>query len=205
MVGRIEPHPRKRLGDEDDGRHLCLPEVPDRTPLEVLIAYLQPKHLLLLLDNCEHIIATCADAVERLLRVCPHLHILATSREALGVEGEREWVVRGLRTPALPIGAHQPLKANAIQDYEAVTLFLHRVQTNKPDFVLSEQDAPAIAQICTHLDGMPLALELAAARLKGLTVQEVAARLQDRFALLKSGRRTALLRHQTLHAVIEWS
>jgi predicted ATPase len=182
-----------------------LPEVPDRTPLEVLTNYLQRKQLLLLLDNCEHVIATCAEAVERLLRACPELQILATSREALGVAGEIEWAVTALRTPELPTADYNPIQAHAIQSYEAVHLFLHRAQTAKSDFVLSEQNAPAIAQICSQLDGMPLALELAAARLKGLTVAEVAARLQDRFALLSGGRRTAMLRHQTLRAAIDWS
>ena len=183
----------------------ALPEVPDRTPLEVLTTYLQHKQLLLLLDNCEHVIATCAEAVERLLRACPQLHILATSREALGVEGEMEWVVTALRTPELPTADYKSIQPYDIQDYDAVHLFLDRAQSAVPDFVLTEHNAPAVAQICSQLDGMPLALELAAARLKGLTAAEVAARLQDRFVLLSGGRRTALLRHQTLRAAIDWS
>lgn len=182
-----------------------LPEVPGRLPLDALTTYLQHKQLRLLLDNCEHLIATCAELVTRLLRSCPHLSILATSREALNVDGEVEWLVPPLRTPEWPTDASAKLAANTIVDYAAVNLFLARARAMKPDFALTDQNAPAIVQICVQLDGMPLAIELAAARLKGLTVEQIAARLHDRFTLLTSGRRTALLRQQTLRAAIDWS
>ncbi|MFN8488965.1 MAG: tetratricopeptide repeat protein [Caldilineaceae bacterium] len=182
-----------------------LPAMPGRTPLVALTTYLEHKHLLLLLDNCEHLISACAELVERLLRACPQLHILATSREALNVEGESEWPLTPLGIPDSQTGKTANLKANAIADYEAIALFVARAQTVKPDFKLTEQNALAIVHICSQLDGIPLALELAAARLKGLTVEQLATRLDDRFGLLTSGRRTALPRQQTLRGTIDWS
>ncbi|MCE7982435.1 MAG: hypothetical protein DYG89_14675 [Caldilinea sp. CFX5] len=181
-----------------------LPPPAGRTPTEALLLYLKQKQMLLLLDNCEHLIATCADLVDRILRSCPHVTILATSREALNVDGEVEWPVKPLATPAL---SHTPTQMTAVRigAFEAVQLLQERVRTIRPDWQLTDQNAAVIAQICTQLDGIPLALELAAACLKGLTVEDLAARLDDRLDLLTHGRRTALLRHQTLRAVIDWS
>ncbi|MFN8444791.1 MAG: tetratricopeptide repeat protein [Caldilineaceae bacterium] len=184
---------------------LRLPEISGRSALDSLLTYLHHKDLLLLLDNCEHLITTCATLVERLLKTCPKLHILATSREALAVDGEIEWAVHPLRTPNLPPSELQYITANELADFEAIHLFVERARSIKPDLSLNERNAPVIAEICQQLDGMPLALELAAARLNGLTLEELAAHLQDRFTLLVSGRRTALPRQQTLRATIDWS
>lgn len=184
---------------------LRLPDLPGRSAIEALLTYCQNKELLLLLDNCEHLIATCAELVERLLRACPKIHILATSRESLGVDGEIEWIVAPLRTPNVQSDEQKRLTISELRDFEAIDLFLERACAIKPDLVFTERNAPTIVSICTHLDGIPLALELAAARLTGLTVEELAERLQDRFSILTGGKRTALPRHQTLRATIEWS
>lgn len=182
-----------------------LPVLSDQAPTAVLLSYLKQKQMLVVLDNCEHLITTCADLVERILHTCPGVTILATSREALNVDGEVEWPVKPLTTPPLPHTPAIQLSTTQLRDFEAVQLFLDRAQTIHADWQLTDQHAPAVAQLCTHLDGIPLAIELAAARLKGLTVEEIAAHLNDRFTLLTSGRRTVLLRHQTLRATIDWS
>jgi non-specific serine/threonine protein kinase len=149
--------------------------------------YLRDKEALLVLDNCEHLVQTCAELAEVLLRGCPRLRILATSREALDVPGEVPW-----RVPPMAAG-------------EASQLFAERARTAKPGFVLTEQNTALVTHICEHLDGIPLAIELAAARLRSFSVGQVAARLDDRFCLLTGGARTALPRHQTLRATVEWS
>ena len=182
-----------------------LPEFPGRTPLEAVIAYLQPKALLLIVDNCEHLIATCADLVDRLLRASATLHILATSREVLNTAGEREWPVLPLPTPLTTTPDLPSLSLPQIQPFAAAQLFIERARAVKADLVFTDQDAPLIAHVCQQVDGIPLALELAAARCKSFALSEIVARLQDRFALLNAGRRTALLRHQTLRATIDWS
>lgn len=182
-----------------------LPVLSGHAPTAVLLSYLKQKQMLVVLDNCEHLITTCADLVDRILHTCPGVTILATSREALNVDGEVEWPVKPLTTPPLPHIPAIQLNTTPLRDFEAVQLFLDRAQTIRADWQLTEQLAPAVAQICTHLDGIPLAIELAAARLKGLTVEEIAAHLDDRFTLLTNGRRTVLLRHQTLRATIDWS
>jgi predicted ATPase/DNA-binding XRE family transcriptional regulator len=171
-----------------------------RSALNVLTDFLQSKRVLLLIDNCEHLIQACAQTAETLLQSCPNLHILATSREALGITGETIYLVPSLTTP-------DPLKStlDILLQYEAVRLFVERSQSTIHDFSLTESNASAIAQICHHLDGIPLALELAAARVKLLRVEEITARLHDRFRLLTGGSRTALPRHQTLQALIDWS
>ncbi|MEZ4737061.1 MAG: helix-turn-helix domain-containing protein [Caldilineaceae bacterium] len=182
-----------------------LPEFPGRTPLEAVIAYLQHKELLLLVDNCEHLIATCADLIERLLQAASKLQIVATSREALNIAGEREWPVAPLPTPT-----HAPTNGAVwslpqLQPFAAAQLFIERAQAAQADLIFADQDAGLIAHLCHQLDGIPLALELAAARCKSLVLAEIVARLHDRFALLSAGRRTALLRQQTLRATIDWS
>lgn len=182
-----------------------LPEFPGRTPLEAVTAYLQPKELLLIVDNCEHLIATCADLVERLLRSAASLRIIATSREALNIAGEREWPVLPLPTPTRAPTDGAAWSLQQLQPFAAAQLFIERAQTVKADLRFTDQDSPLIARLCHQLDGLPLALELAAARCKSLTLQEIVVRLQDRFALLSAGRRTALLRQQTLRATIDWS
>lgn len=179
---------------------LGLIEQASRLPVSVLIDFLRTKRALLILDNCEHLIQACAQLAETLLHACPDLHILATSREMLSIDGEKVYLVPSLTTPD---SAQATLQALA--DYEAVQLFLERAKSALRSFRLTSENAHAIMQVCGHLDGIPLAIELAAARVKLLQVEEIAARLYDRFRLLTGGARTALPRHQTLRAMIDWS
>ncbi len=166
-------------------------------PLERIVAALADRPLLLVVDNCEHVVAGVAALVDRLLSACPRLRILATSREPLGLTGEALCPVPGL---AVPPADTAPTR---MVGYAAVRLFLERAARAAPD--VATDDLAAVRQICRALDGMPLAIELAAARLRTLPVAEVADRLDDRFALLSCGSRTAAPRHRTLRAVIEWS
>jgi predicted ATPase/transcriptional regulator with XRE-family HTH domain len=166
-----------------------------------LVNYTREKKLLLLLDNCEHVIEACAQLTETLLRAGPHLKVLATSRETLNIAGETVYHVPSLSTP----DPGQLPSLDVLTRYEAVHLFVERAGAAWPGFALTADNAQAVAQVCQHLDGIPLAIELAAARVKLLRVEEVAARLADRFGLLTSGNRTALPRHQTLRALIDWS
>ena len=165
-----------------------------------LCASLRSRHILLLLDNCEHLIGACAEITSALLRACPGLLVMATSREALGIAGETTWHVPPLATPP----EDEPPFA-ALPGYEAVQLFVDRAHASRPDFALTPANAPAVLRICRQLDGLPLALELAAARLGTLPVESVAARLHDCFALLTGGNRTALPRQHTLKATLDWS
>ncbi len=178
-----------------------LREDAHRTPLEVLIHYLRAKNLLLMLDNCEHLIEACAKISEALLRACPKLKILASSREALGIAGEVPYRVPSL---AAPNPNHLP-PLEKLSDVESIRLFIERAATAKPDFKLTKDNASFVAQTCSRLDGIPLAIELAAARVKMLSPEQIAARLDDRFRLLTGGSRTALPRQQTLRAMIDWS
>ena len=175
-------------------------EQPGRTILEALMGYMRAKTILLILDNCEHLIEACARLAETLLHSCPDLHILATSREALSVDGETLYLVPTLTIPD-PVDA----TAETLADYEAVQLFVERAQATLSNFSITHENAPMIAHVCHYLDGIPLALELAAARVKGLSIEQIASRVNDRFRLLTSGSRTALPRHQTLQALIDWS
>lgn len=184
--------------------HFRLPEQPARTPLDLLTTYFRQKELLLILDNCEHLIDGCAHLVTHLRHTCPHLHILATSRESLRVLDEIEWPVPPLDVPQLDVG--ESFDADrALQAYSALGLFRERARAVKPDFELDDRSATQVAHICTKLDGLPLAIELAAARVRGMTVSELAARINDRFQLLSNGARSAPTRHQTLRAAIDWS
>ena len=180
---------------------LDMPEQTGRTPTDTLIDRLRSRELLLVLDNCEHIIDGCASLVLTLLQHCPDLRILATSREAFNLTGEIAWTVPRLST----IDPHTMANAAALQTSEAARLFLDRASSAQTDFAASDRTAPAIAQICYRLDGLPLAIELAAARVRALAVDQIAARLDDRFSLLSFGDRTAPARHQTLRAMIDWS
>jgi non-specific serine/threonine protein kinase len=181
---------------------LAVPETPELAPNERLSSFLQARHMLLVLDNCEHVIEECARVVAFLLARCPHLALLATSREPLGISGEAVLRVPPLRFPD-PV---QPDEGTSLLRYDAVRLFVERAHAVEPSFQLTASNAGAVVEICRRLDGIPLALELASARTNVLTVQEVAARLNDRFALLTSGQRSGLeLRHQTLRAAIDWS
>ncbi len=170
--------------------------------LNSIIENLRSKNMLLLLDNSEHVIAECARVADTLLRACPDLRILVTSREALGIAGETAWTVPSL---SLPDTQQPQLTPSDLSQFEAVQLFVARAVAVQPDFKLTEVNAAAVAQICRRLDGIPLAIELAAARVKVLKTTEIAARLADRFSLLTGGSRTALPRHQTLRGAIDWS
>jgi predicted ATPase len=168
---------------------------------QTLVEHLKPRRLLLLLDNCEHLLSPCAQLVERLLRHCPQVRILATSREGLGLPGEQIYRVPSL---LLPDASHLP-PLEQLQEYEAVRLFTDRAALSQPGFAVTPANAPSVVQICRQLDGMPLAIELAAARLRVMEVEQLAARLDDRFRLLTGGSRTALPRQQTLQATLDWS
>lgn len=166
-----------------------------KTVVEQLVRFLERRTLLLVLDNCEHVIEATAEVVGDLMSNCPDLSILATSREGLGLTGENLWQV-----PSLDQSEADP---NELTD--AVLLFAERAKAVKPGFALDEDTLPAARQICERLDGMPLAIELAAARAKVLTAGQIAERLDDRFRLLTGGSRDALPRHQTLQAAVDWS
>jgi diguanylate cyclase (GGDEF)-like protein len=172
-----------------------------------LIDWLRPKQVLIILDNCEHLLDACAQFADAALRAGPQLRILATSREALDIEGETSYRVPSLSLP--PIASQADAARGSIGDigqYEAVRLFVDRALAVQPAFETTAADAlDAIAQICQRLDGIPLAIELAAARIKTLTAAQIVAQLDDRFNLLTSGRRMALPRQQTLRALIDWS
>ena len=176
-------------------------EEPGRPLSATLAAYLQPKALLLLLDNCEHLVGACAELANALLRTCPKLRILASSREGLLAAGETTYRVPSLSVPDLD---HLPMPEQ-LAGYEAVQLFVERARARRPEFSLSAKNARAVAQICARLDGMPLAIELAAARVSALPVEAILARLDDRFRLLTGGPRSALPRQQTLRAALDWS
>ncbi len=177
------------------------PGVSGRPPLEALTDHLRDKRVLLVLDNCEHVVDACALIAESLLGGCPTLQIIATSREALGIPGEVIWRVPSLRLP----DGRQVVDLPTVSDCEAVALFVDRARAVDPDFVLTAGNAEAVVQICTRLDGIPLAIELAAARVRLMAVDQILGRLNDRFRLLTRGTRTALPRQRTLQASIEWS
>jgi len=158
------------------------------------------RHLLLVLDNCEHVIDAAANLAETFTRLCPRITIVATSREVLRIDGESVYRVPPLDVPAL--GQAAP---DYIMQYSAVELFVARTKALNAGFSPTAEDLASIATICRHLDGIPLAIEFAAARAAVLSVQGVAAGLRDRFALLTAGRRTALPRHRTLRATLDWS
>lgn len=194
------------LGTLDDAAHLeghCLTELGitdqmDRPPGDTLRAWIGTRHLLLVLDNCEHLAATAAGLVDRLLAACPGLHVLATSRLPLHCPGEQQWRVPTLRLPSAP-------EVAAVAASEAGSLFADRATNAKPGFELDESTAPAVFQICRRLDGIPLAIELAAVRIATMSAADLAAGLDNRFQLLTSGSRTALPRHRTLLATTDWS
>jgi predicted ATPase/class 3 adenylate cyclase len=177
-----------------------LRENPDRPQVDLVIDYLRAKHLLLILDNCEHLIDACARLTDQLLQACPQLKIIASSREALGVNGETVY-----RVPSLSLPEQNEVTGDAVMGSESVQLFMERASASKPAFRLTDKNASSIAQVCRRLDGIPLALELAAARVRVLSVEQIAERLDDRFRLLTGGSRTALPRQQTLRALIDWS
>ncbi len=179
---------------------LGLREEPGDLPDETLMKNLRSKVLLLILDNCEHLLPAAAQLSEKMLQKAAGLHILATSREKLGAAGEVVWRISPLSSP----GTNEIATPENLLRYGAVQLFFDRATAARPDFTLAQENAAAVAQICAHLDGIPLAIELAAARIRVLSVDEIVARLDDRFRLLV-GSRTALPRQQTLRALFDWS
>jgi predicted ATPase/class 3 adenylate cyclase len=170
-----------------------------RPPEDVLIDFLRNKRLLLVLDNCEHLVEPAGELAERILRECPRVRVLATSREALAVDGERLWPVRPLAVPAEGAGLDDASASPTVQ------LFVDRVRAFRPDFRLDVGNASAVVEICRRLDGIPLALELAAARARSMSPSDIATRLDHRFGLLTGGRRRAVARHETLRAAVDWS
>lgn len=183
------------------GSALGVREQSGKQLAETLTNYLRSKKLLLILDNCEHLLTAVSDFAQLLLQGCPSVHILATSRERLGIKGETLYPVPSLSVP-------DPLRLPPFEDltqYEAALLFLERAKAIQRTFAITEHNARGIAQVCHQLDGIPLAVELAAAKTRALSVQQLAVRLEDRFKLLTGGSRTVLPRHQTLKAAIEWS
>jgi predicted ATPase/class 3 adenylate cyclase len=178
-----------------------LREDTHRNALDLLTDHLREKNILLLLDNCEHLIDACAQVSASLLQSCSNLRILASSREPLGISGEFTYRVPSLHIPDM--GNLPPLDQLAKTD--SIRLFLERAVAAKPDFALTQGNASSLVQICSRLDGIPLAIELAASRVKVLSPEQIAARLDDRFRLLTGGSRAALPRQQTLRATIDWS
>lgn len=171
---------------------------PGQTLAGSLLDFLSAKHLILLLDNCEHLLDTVASFVDGVVSACPHVRVLATSREGLGIRGERIIAVPPLRLPAGET-------VHPDDDAEAVRLFVARAAEAKAGFALTAQNRAAIIQLCRRLDGIPLAIELAAARVRSLAPRDLAMRLDERFRLLAGGPRTAVERHQTLRRAIDWS
>jgi non-specific serine/threonine protein kinase len=189
------------LVPQEVAKALDVSEQIGRSLTETLSDFLRSKSLLLLLDNCEHLIGACAELAGVFLRTCPNLKILSTSREGLRITGETAW-----RVPSLSLPDPRRLPSlEGLMGYEAVQLFIDRAAAVQPTFTATNRNAPAVAQICHRLDGIPLAIELAAARVKALSVEEINSRLDDRFRLLTDGSRTALPRQQTLRATIDWS
>lgn len=180
---------------------LLLPENRDKAQLGAIVDHIHQKSMLLILDNCEHLIEGCARLADTLLRSCPNLKILATSREALRIDGESSLRVPPLSFPAS--GTSQSV--HTLSQYSAVRLFIDRALQADPSFAVTNENAPALASVCFQLDGIPLAIELAAARVRTLPIEQIGARLEKRFQLLTSGSRAALPRQQTLRALIDWS
>jgi predicted ATPase/DNA-binding SARP family transcriptional activator/DNA-binding NarL/FixJ family response regulator len=180
---------------------LAVPEDQKRTMTEALVAALENRTMLILLDNCEHVVEACAELTSTLLRRCAGLSILATSRERLNIEGERVWQVRPLAVP----GPEGDTTVESLARVESVRLFRERAALVQPDFAISTENAGAIRRICRRLDGMPLAIELAASRVGALAPGPLASRLDDALGVLVDGNRDKRERHQTLRAMLDWS
>jgi predicted ATPase/class 3 adenylate cyclase len=174
-------------------------EEPGRPLIETLCAHLKPRNLLLILDNCEHLIKPSAELVHAILGTAPEIRVIATSREALRVPGEQSYMLTPLAVP------NRSDDIEALSRSPAVRLFVERAQLHKPTFALNEQEAPAVAELVARLEGIPLALELAAARMRVLTAAEINVRLMDRYKVLSGGGRVLLERQQTLRALVDWS
>ena len=169
-------------------RALGLPDQPGRSTMDTLLRFVRDRQMLVVLDNCEHLLDACAELVVALLGGAPRLTLLATSREPIGVAGEVGW-----RVPSLSLAD------------EAIELFADRARLARPEFAITDDNATTVAEICARLDGLPLAIELAAARVRALSLAEILDSLHDRFRLLTGGARTAVRRQQTLRASVDWS
>jgi non-specific serine/threonine protein kinase len=180
---------------------LGLKDEHGKPTIQTLTDHLREKQSLLILDNCEHLVEACAEIADSLLQACPKLRVLATSRQRLGMAGEATYHVPSLGLPAKTDDA----SPERLLQSESVRLFVDRASAASSRFKANDQVAPIVAQICRQLDGIPLAIELAAARVKAMPVGQIARRLDDSFRLLRGGSSTALERHQTLQATIDWS
>jgi predicted ATPase/class 3 adenylate cyclase len=197
----LAPMTDARLVPQAAASVLDVKEEVGRPVLEALVKFVDDRKLLLILDNCEHLLHACAELVTQLLRSGPHLRILASSRQPLQVAGETTYHVPSLSVPE-PQGT---VTIQVLAQYEAVRLFVDRARAVQPSFQITDTNSRAVVDICHRLDGIPLAIEFAAARVRALSVDEISARLNDRFRLLTGGDRTALPRQQTLRASIGWS
>jgi predicted ATPase/DNA-binding XRE family transcriptional regulator len=182
------------------GAVLGIPQQPGRDVSDHLVDWLRDKHLLLVIDNCEHVLETCGSLVAELLRRCPDVRVLATSREVLAIDGETLHRVDPLAVPGIAV-----VSADTARESDAVQLFVERASAAAQGFNVTDQNAAAVVEVCRRLDGLPLALELTAARLRVLSVHDVARRLDQRFELLTGGHRDGLARHRTLRALVDWS
>jgi predicted ATPase len=180
-------------------RALEVHEQPGRPIVQTLVENLRSRRMLLILDNCEHLVDASARLVDRLLGSCEHLRVLATSRETLGVAGEVNWPVPSLTVP------DQASALQGLMQYEAVQLFVERARSRLPTFALTPENAGSVVSVCRKLDGIPLAIELVTARMAALAVEQIVERLDDSLGLLTTGNRTAAPRQQTLKATLEWS
>ena len=174
-------------------------EEPDRPLVQTLCAHLKTRRVLLVFDNCEHLVKASADLAHAILRATPHVHVLASSREALHVPGEQAYPILPLPVPQRGDGVE------ALARSTAVRLFVERAQSHKPAYALTEREAPAVAELVGRLEGIPLAIELAAARVRTLSVADINARLKDRYKILTGGARVLQERQQTLRALVDWS
>ena len=180
---------------------LGISDVPGRSAMDAVVDYLRSRRLLLLLDNCEHVLDVAAKVIDQILRHCPNVRVIANSREALNIPGEATFRVPSLSFPK----RDQIYTPQSLGQFDSVRLFLSRAQFALATFSITNENAPAVADICYRLDGIPLAIELAAARVKSMSVESIHERLNDRFRLLTGGSRTAMPRHQTLRALFDWS
>jgi predicted ATPase/DNA-binding CsgD family transcriptional regulator len=193
----LAPLAEERLVAATVAESLEVRPLPGFTELQAICAYLTSRRAMVVLDNCEHLLEPCAEVAEALLQACPEVAVLATSRAPLGVAGETDW-----RVPSLSLPGEE---GEGLADSDAVALFVERATKVSPGFALSDENFESVAGVCRALDGLPLAIELATARLRMLSTEQISSGLSDRFRLLTGGPRTALERHQTLRASVDWS
>jgi predicted ATPase/DNA-binding SARP family transcriptional activator/DNA-binding CsgD family transcriptional regulator len=198
----LAPLSESELVAQEVANILGVQERPDEPLADALAEALAGKEMLLVLDNCEHLVEEAARLVDTLLASCPHLNVLATSREPLGVSGEVNWAVPPL---SLPDATNGKATAEAMMSYEAVRLFVERTRLRLLDFEVTPENAGAVARVCRKLEGIPLAIELATARMGALAVEQVAQRLETSLDVLKGNIRGAAPRQQTLRATLDWS